>query len=80
VSDTWAAHLAREEARYHGGEQRLDPADADSHQRQLTRLGNAASGAGLSLLMQGRPDEAAAWFERAAERYRESFPEAPPGS
>jgi tetratricopeptide (TPR) repeat protein len=80
VSDTWAAHLAREEARYHGGEQRLDPADADSHQRRLTRLGNAASGAGLSLLMQGRPDEAAAWFERAAERYRESFPEAPPGS
>jgi tetratricopeptide (TPR) repeat protein len=80
VSDTWAAHLAREEARYHDGEQRLDPADADSHQRQLTRLGNAASGAGLSLLMQGRPDDAASWFERAAERYRESFTEAPPGS
>jgi tetratricopeptide (TPR) repeat protein len=80
VSDTWAAHLAREEARYRDGEERLDPADADSHQRQLTRLGNAASGAGLVLLMQGRCDEAAAWFERAAERYRESFPEAPPGS
>jgi tetratricopeptide (TPR) repeat protein len=80
VSDTWAAHLAREEARYRDGEERLDPADADSHQRQLTRIGNAASGAGLALLMQGRPDEAAAWFERAAERYRESFPDAPPGS
>ena len=80
MSDTWAAHLAREEARYRDGEERLDPADADSHQRQLTRLGNAASGAGLALLMKGRPDEAAAWFERAAERYRESFPEAPPGS
>ena len=80
MSDTWAAHLAREEARYRDGEQRLDPADGDSHQRQLTRLGNAASGAGLALLMQGRPGEAAAWFERAVERYRESFPEAPPGS
>jgi tetratricopeptide (TPR) repeat protein len=80
VSDTWAAHLAREEARYRDGEERLDPADADSHQRQLTRLGNAASGAGLALLMQGRPDEAAAWFERAAERYGESFRDAPPGS
>jgi hypothetical protein len=79
VSDTWAAHLAREEARYRDGDERLDPADADSHQRQLTRIGNAASGAGLALLMQGRP-EAAAWFERAAERYRESFPDAPPGS
>ena len=80
MSDTWAAHLAREEARYRDGEARLDPSDADSHQRQLTRLGNAANGAGLALLMQGRSDEAATWFERAAGRYRESFPEAPPAS
>jgi tetratricopeptide (TPR) repeat protein len=74
------AHFAREEARYRDGEARLDPSDPDSHQRQLTRLGNAAGGAGLALLMEGRCDEAAAWFERAAARYRESFPEAPPGS
>ncbi len=80
MSETWAAHFAREEARYRDGEARLDQADADSHQRQLTRLGNAANGAGLALLMQGRADEAATWFERAAERYRESFPEAPPAS
>ena len=80
MSDTWAAHLAREEARYGDGEARLDPSDADSHQRQLTRLGNAAGGAGLSLLMLGRHDQAADWFERAAERYRESFQSAPPGS
>jgi tetratricopeptide (TPR) repeat protein len=80
VSDTWAAHLAREEARYRDGEARLDPSDPDSHQRQLTRLGNAANGAGLALLMEGRVDEAAIWFERAAARYRESFAEAPPGS
>jgi hypothetical protein len=84
----WEAHLAREEARYSDGESRLrddpahaaDPADPDSRQRQLTRLGNAAGGAGLSLLMLGRSDEAAEWLERAAERYRESFADAPPGS
>jgi tetratricopeptide (TPR) repeat protein len=85
--EDWEAHLAREEARYRDGESRLtedapedDPADTDSRQRQLTRLGNAAGGAGLSLLMLGRRDEAADWFERAAERYRESFRAAPPGS
>jgi hypothetical protein len=72
--------MVREVARYRDGEERLDPADPDSHQRQLTRLGNAATGAGLALLMEGRQDEAATWFDRAAGRYRESFPEAPPGS
>jgi hypothetical protein len=30
--------------------------------------------------MAGRRDDAATWFARAAERYRESFAEAPPGS
>jgi hypothetical protein len=72
--------LAREEARYRDGLARLDVWDTDSHQRQLTRLGNVANGAGLALLMEGRHDEAATWFERAAGRYRESFPEAPPES
>jgi hypothetical protein len=43
-------------------------------------MGNAAGGAGLALLMQGRPDEASEWFHRAAERYRESFADAPPAS
>jgi hypothetical protein len=84
----WEAHLAREQARYADGESRLrddpageaDPADPDSRQRQLTRLGNAAGGAGLSLLMLGRRDEAADWLERAADRYRESFRDAPRGS
>ncbi len=86
--EDWEAHLAREEARYRDGEARLrddpagevDPREPDSRQRQLTRLGNAAGGAGLSLLMLGRHDQAADWFERAAERYRESFQSAPPGS
>jgi tetratricopeptide (TPR) repeat protein len=77
----WAAHLDRERSRYDDGESRLPAAeDADARQRQLTRLGNAAGGAGLALLMQGRPDEAADWFQRAAARYRESFADAPPGS
>jgi hypothetical protein len=80
-SEGWEAHLAREEARYHDGEARLPEAhDPDARQRQLTRLGNAAGGAGLALLMQGRVDEAATWFRRAAARYRDSFATAPPNS
>lgn len=80
-AEDWAAHLEREEARYRDGEARLpDAPDPDARQRQLTRLGNAAAGAGLALLMLGRGDDASAWLHRAAERYRESFPDAPPDS
>jgi hypothetical protein len=79
--ENWQAHVEREEARYQDGERRLpDTADPDSRQRQLTRLANAAAGAGLALLMKGRREEAAARLVRAAERYRESFADAPPGS
>jgi hypothetical protein len=87
IKEDWEAHLAREEARYRDGEARLaaagqaaSPEAVDARQRQLTRLGNAAGGAGLSLLMLGRRDEAGRWFARAADRYRESFADAPPGS
>ena len=81
TGEDWQAHVDREEARYSDGERRLpDAADADARQRQLTRLGNASAGAGLALLMAGRRDEAAACLTRAAERYRESFADAPPGS
>src|SRR5579859_1467675 len=77
----WARHFERERGRYEDGETRLpEIADPDERQRQLTRMGNAAGGAGLALLMAGRRDEAADWFARAAERYRESFVDAPPGS
>jgi hypothetical protein len=75
----WDEHLAREVARYEDGEARL-PEEPDARQRQLTRMGNAAGGAGLALLMAGRGDEASDWFHRAAERYRESIADAPPGS
>jgi hypothetical protein len=79
--EDWAAHLEREEARYRDGEARLpDARDPDTRQRQLTRLGNAAGGAGLALLMLGRAEDAATWLHRAADRYRESFADAPPGS
>lgn len=77
----WQAHERRELERYEDGLARLPEAeDADGRQRQLTRIGNAAWGAGLALLMQGRPEEAALWLARSADRYRESFADAPPGS
>jgi tetratricopeptide (TPR) repeat protein len=81
AGEDWQAHVDRQEARYRDGESRLPEAgDADSRQRQLTRLGNASAGAGLALMMAGRQDEAAGRLTRAAERYRESFAVAPPGS
>ena len=74
----WDDLRARALERYREGERRL-PDDPDERQRQLTRLGNAAGAAALCSLMAGR-DDAPEWFARAAERYRESWPDAPPGS
>ena len=79
MSEDWSAHLEREVARYRDGEARLSD-DPDERQRQLTRLGNVAGGAGLALLMAGRTAEAGEWFDSAAQRYRESYDLAPPGS
>jgi hypothetical protein len=77
----WSEHVEREIARYRDGEARLPDADeSDPRQKQLTRMGNAAGGAGLALLMQGDKDQASEWFHRAADRYQESMEEAPPGS
>lgn len=75
----WNAHIAREQARYDDGQGRL-PDDEDARQRQLTRIGNAAYGAGLASLMLGRRDEASAWLGRAVDAYGASYPDAPPGS
>jgi hypothetical protein len=76
VSD-WTELLDREDARYRDGEARL-PDDPEERQRQLTRMGNAAYGAGLCLLMLGTdPRE---WLARAAARWRESYADAPQGS
>jgi hypothetical protein len=77
----WAQHFRREDERYRDGEARLpDTDDPDARQRQLTRMGNAAAGAGLSLVMQGNREDAHAWFDRACARYLESWEYAPPGS
>jgi hypothetical protein len=71
---TWEERADAAMERYRGGETR------ELDQRQLTQLGNAAWAAGLSLLMDGRHDEAAGWLRRAAMRYRESWDDAPPNS
>jgi hypothetical protein len=69
----WALLADRERRRYADGESRLDP-------EQLVRLGNAAYGAGLALLMLDRQGEARDWLERAAVRWRESWEHATPTS
>ena len=81
MASGFAADFERERGRYLDGEARLPGiGDPDERQRQVTRIGNAATGAGLALLMDGRRGDADTWFARAAERYRESFDAAPPGS
>jgi len=73
----WNELRQRAAERYEDGAARL-PDDADARQRQLTRMGNAAGAAGLAELMDGR--DGREWFTRAAERYRQSWEQAPPGS
>ena len=75
----WEERAARGRARFEDGAARL-PDTPDERQRQLTRMGNAAWGAGLSFLMLGRRAEAEEWLVRAAETYRESWSDAPPES
>jgi hypothetical protein len=75
----WESHAEREEERYANGLRRL-PADPDGRQKQLVRVASAAGGAGLARLMQGRRAEAAGWFVRAAERFKQSAEHAPPES
>ena len=55
--DDWEERAARAMERHDDGAARL-PEDEDERQRQLTRMGNAAWAAGLSLLMAGRDEEA----------------------
>jgi hypothetical protein len=75
----WDELAERARRRFADGEARL-PEDGDERQRQLTRMGNAAWAAGLSLLMLGRRSAAEDWLRRAAETYRLSWPDAPAGS
>lgn len=75
----WEEHAEREGRRYADALARM-PDEPDPRQKQLVRAAMAAGGAALARLMQGRTAEAAGWFTRSAERYRESWPDAPPGS
>jgi len=75
----WEERATRAVERYEDGLARL-PEEPDERQRQLTRMGNASWAAGLSLLMLGRREEGDALLLRAADRYRESWADAPPGS
>lgn len=72
----WSDDFTRQTARYRDGLERL-PEGLDARQRQLTRVANAALGAGFAQLMAGRPDEAEGWLREAAARYRESYEGAP---
>ncbi len=69
----WDALLERERGRYANGERRAGP-------EQLVRMGAAAYGAGLALLMLGRDGEAREWLGRAAATWRESWATATPTS
>jgi hypothetical protein len=69
----WEKLVERGQVRYEDGMARLDP-------EQLVRLGNAAYGAGLALLMLARTAEASEWLDRAAKRWRESWEHATPTS
>ena len=76
----WRALATRGESRYRDGGERLPENDPDARQRQLTRMGNAAAGAGLAHLMEGDRERAAEWLARAHDAYRASWDKAPPGS
>jgi hypothetical protein len=79
VTDDWTAHAERETQRFEDGSRRI-PDDPDGRQKQLTRMGNAAYGAGLAYLMLGDHEQSADWLCRAADTYRDSYADAPPGS
>ena len=79
MAEDWNAHVQREEGRFRDGSERL-PDDRDTRQRQLTRMGNAAYGAGLAHLMLGDKDAAANRLHDAADTYLASYADAPPGS
>ena len=79
MAEDWNAHVEREEGRFREGSERI-PDDPDARQRQLTRMGNAAYGAGLAHLMLGDPGAAANRLHDAGVTYLASYADAPPGS
>ena len=83
-SKEWRGHLARELRRFRDGRSRLFDAIGEEHGRrrdqQLMRIGSAAWGVGLCLLMDRRTEEASVWLSRSATFYRRSLADAEPGS
>ena len=79
MTHDWEERAEAAAERYADGEARL-PEEPDERQRQLTRMGNAAWAAGLSLLMAGHVEASRSWLLRAAETYRRSWDGAPPES
>jgi hypothetical protein len=81
---SWAWHYWRELRRVRNGEGRLAEAEgrSNAHRReqQLMRVGSAAWGVGLTLLMLYRVNEARSWLDRSAICYRRSLADAEPGS
>ena len=81
---TWHWHLWRESRRFRDGERRLAGADgpeaARRREQQLMRIGSAAWGAGLALLMLGREEKARSWLDRSALCYRRCLADAEPGA
>jgi hypothetical protein len=78
MDDDWRGHFRREVRRYRDGRRRLG-GDERRRERQLMRIGSAAWGAGLAVLMLGQRDPARDWLLRAAAHYRDSVALAPPG-
>lgn len=80
----WRGHLDREIRRFRDGRSRLldaiGPNDGRRRDQQLSRIGSAAWGAALALLMEGHDAAARVWFHRAATCYRRSLADAEPGS
>jgi hypothetical protein len=76
--------LERELRRFRDGRTRLlaaaGPDGGRRRDQQLTRIGSAAWGAGLALLMEGRDEAARVWLHRAATCYRRSLADAEPES
>jgi hypothetical protein len=82
--EEWRGHLAREVRRFRDGRTRLlyatGPDDGHRRDQQLSRIGSAAWGAALALLMEHEDDAAHVWLHRAATCYRRSLADAEPGS
>lgn len=84
TTELWHGHFARELRRFRDGRSRLVDAIGPEHghkrDSQLSRIGSAAWGAALALMMEAQTQAARVWLQRAATCYRRSLADAEPGS